>query len=445
MPSIERRYFKKFANSLSCHERGRSLFAGGVTHQTRFTSPFPVYFDSANGPFKYDVDGNEIIDYVMGAGSLIMGHSPPAVVAATAGQISRGTNLGGASTHEVRYAQAVQRLMPSMERIRFTNSGTEATLLALRIARAYTGKNRIIKFKEHFHGWHDYIVSESGGSIGGVPRSVLETVFAIPPSTDAVEDVLQQNGDIAALIVEPHGAHYGQFPLINPAFLREIRQLTEAHGVVFIMDEVITGFRLSTGGAHQRWNVGPDLITVAKIMGGGQPAGAVGGRAEIMDVMATRDDDSVWNKIGRVTQAGTFNGHPTAAVAGIATLEAIATKDIIPRADAMAQRLKQGLNHAFASTGVIGHAHGIASIIHVNLGGVCDCDGDLCTMPHEKIERTMTVEKTNALRRAMMVNGVDVQGGRAFMVSSAHEPEIIDRTIHSFLRSLKDLRAEGVV
>ncbi|MCH7787169.1 MAG: aminotransferase class III-fold pyridoxal phosphate-dependent enzyme [Chloroflexi bacterium] len=444
MSALEERYAQKFAKSVEWYERGKSLFAGGVTHQTRFTSPFPAYIEHAEGPFKYDVDGNQIIDYVMGNGSLLMGHSPPEVTAAVTAQAGRGTHLGGATTHEVRYAEAVKKLIPSLERVRFTSSGTESTYLALRLARAHTGKTKILKFHEHFHGWHDYATPESGQALGGVPQAILDSVVVAPTDSAELDRILSQDNDIAAVIVECNGAHYGTFPLQNPQFLQDIREITAKHGVVFIMDEVITGFRLSPGGAQVRWDLEPDLTTLAKIIAGGQPGAAVGGKAEIMELMTFRGD-SEWDNLHRVAQGGTYNAQPVTAAAGIATLEAIATQGVNARADAMAERLKNGLNEAFIRNEVTGHAHGIASIIHVNLGADCNCDRDLCTMPYEDIYRTMPASKTQAVRRAMLVNDVDMMGGRAFIVSSAHDEEVIDRTIESFSQSLKDLREEGVV
>ena len=444
MSALEERYAQKFAKSVEWYERGKSLFAGGVTHQTRFTSPFPAYIEHAEGPFKYDVDGNQIIDYVMGNGSLLMGHSPPEVTAAVTAQAGRGTHLGGATTHEVRYAEAVKKLIPSLERVRFTSSGTESTYLALRLARAHTGKTKILKFHEHFHGWHDYATPESGQALGGVPQAILDSVVVAPTDSAELDRILSQDNDIAAVIVECNGAHYGTFPLQNPQFLQDIREITAKHGVVFIMDEVITGFRLSPGGAQVRWDLEPDLTTLAKIIAGGQPGAAVGGKAEIMELMTFRGD-SEWDNLHRVAQGGTYNAQPVTAAAGIATLEAIATQGVNARADAMAERLKNGLNEAFIRNEVTGHAHGIASIVHVNLGADCNCDRDLCTMPYEDIYRTMPAAKTQAVRRAMLVNDVDMMGGRAFIVSSAHDEEVIDRTIEGFSQSLKDLREEGVV
>ena len=444
MATIEERFREKFAASEDWHRRGRELFAGGITHQTRFTSPFAVYIEHGDGPRKFDVDGNELIDYVMGNGSLLMGHNPSAVTDAVAAQAARGTHLGGATTHEIRYAEAVKRLMPNIERVRFTASGTESTYLALRLARAYTGKTKILKFHEHFHGWHDYVTPESGQALGGVPREILDTVVVAPVDAAAVDRILSEDDDIAAVIVECNGAHYGTFPLMNPDFLQDIRDVTSKHNVIFIMDEVITGFRLSPGGAQARWDLEPDLTTMAKIVAGGQPGAAVGGRADIMELMAFRDDPE-WDSVLRVPQGGTYNAQPVTVAAGVATLEAIATGEVNARADAMALRLREGLNEAFIQNEVTGHAHGIASIIHVNLGADCNCDRDLCNMSYREIYDTMPTEKTRAIRRAMLVNGVDMMGGRAFLVSSSHDEGIIDQTIEAFSQSLKDLRAESAL
>lgn len=444
MTTIEERFRDKFAASEDWHRRGRELFAGGITHQTRFTSPFAVYIERGDGPFKFDVDGNELIDYVMGNGSLLMGHNPSVVADAVAAQAVRGTHLGGATTHEIRYAEAVKRLMPNMERVRFTASGTESTYLALRLARAYTGKSKIVKFHEHFHGWHDYVTPESGQALGGVPKEVLDTVIVAPVDAAAVDRILSEDDDIAAVIVECNGAHYGTFPLMNPDFLHDIREITEKHNVIFIMDEVITGFRLSPGGAQSRWSLEPDLTTMAKIVAGGQPGAAVGGRADIMELMSFRDDPE-WDSVLRVPQGGTYNAQPVTVAAGVATLEAIATGEVNARADAMALRLRDGLNEVFIQNEVTGHAHGIASIIHVNLGADCNCDRDLCDMSYDEIYSSMPQEKTRAIRRAMLVNGVDMMGGRAFLVSSSHDEDVIDHTIEAFSQSLKDLRSESAL
>ena len=447
MPTIEERYRQKFAKSVDWYERGKTAFAGGVTHQSRFSSPFPTYYEHASGPFKYDVDGNEIIDYVMGNGSLLMGHSPKSVTDAVKAQIDRGTHLGGATTWEVEYAEAVKRLMPKLERIRFTSAGTESTLLALRIARAYTGKEKIIKFYEHFHGWHDYVVLDAGQSVGGVPQGVKDSMIIVPADIREVDRVLERDNDVAGVIVECNGAHFGTFPLKNPQFLHDLQDVCRKHNVVFIMDEVITGFRLSNGGTQERWGLDPDITTMAKIMAGGQPGAAVGGKAEIMEVMGFKEGDDEWNTQRRVAQGGTYNAQPITAAASIAQLTAIAEEPIVEMADRAAKRLKDGINEAFIKNEVMGHSHGISSLVQVNLGFDCNCDRDLCTMPYEEIYRSMPPEKTRALRRAVLVNGADGMdwNGMCFVVSSAHNDEVIDRTVEAFDGALKDLREEGVV
>ena len=451
MAKIEERFAQKFATSRDWHQRGRTLFPGGVSGQGKFGSSFPLCFEHAQGPYKHDVDGNQLIDYSMGSGSLIMGHSPPEVTAAIIAQADKGSIVGGSplsghTSHQIRYAEAIKRLMPSMERLTFTTSGTASTYLAMRLARAHTGKTKIVKFHEHFHGWHDYVTPESGQTLGGVPQAILDGVIVAPVDTGAVARILSEDNDIAAVIVEAHGAHYGTFPLPNPQFLQDLREITARHGVVFILDEVVTGFRLSPGGAQVLWDIEPDLTTLSKVMGGGQPGAAVGGKAEIMDLMALRGDPG-WDSVHRVAASGTFDALALTAAAGIATLEAIATKGVNAMADAMAQRLKDGLNEAYIKNEVPGHARGLASVVQVNLGADCDCDRELCTMSYEDIYRTATpFENTRLFRQAMAVNGVDLMGGMGgpcFMVSSSHDEGVIDRTIDAFSQSMKDLRAEG--
>ena len=444
--TLDEKYSEKFAKSMDWYERGKNLFAGGVTHQSRFTSPFPTYYEWAQGPFKYDVDGNEIIDYVMGNGSLIMGHNPPEVNEAVKAQMDRGTHLGGATTHEVRYAEAVKKLMPKLERIRFTASGTESTLLACRIARAHTGKTKIVKFNEHFHGWQDYLCIASGQSTGGVPQEVQDTVIVAPVDVRAVDRILAHDKNVAAVIVESNGAHFATFPLQNPTFLMDLQETCKKHGVLFIMDEVITGFRLSPGGAQELWDLDPDITTMAKIMAGGQPGSAVGGRAEIMEIMSATGDPE-WDGTRRAAQGGTYNANPTTAVAAIKVLEMLATQPINKMADTQARRLRDGINEEFIKNEVTGHAHGHSSLVQVNMGYDCNCDRTFCTMPFEEIYRSMPPEKTRALRRAVLVNGADGMdwNGMCFVVSSAHDDSVVDRTVEGFGQALRDLREEGVV
>ena len=444
MATIEERYLRKFPKSIEWQRRQNAAQVGGANQQTAAPAPPTLYIESGEGPFKYDVDGNEIIDYIMGSGSLLMGHSPPEVAAAMADQAKHGTHLGGPTPHRVRYAEAVKELMPSLEKIQFTSSGTDSSFLAIRLARAFSGKTKVVKFQEHFHGWNDFVSPESGQTLGGILQSSLDSVIVAPVDAAEVDRILAGDQDIAAVIVESNGAHFGSFPLQNPQFLHDLRDVTAKHGVIFIMDEVITGFRLSPGGAQVRWDLEPDLTTMAKIVAGGQPGGAVGGKAEIMEVLSP-SGDSEKDKYGRVAAGSTYDAQPVAIAAGMATLDAVANKGVNARADALALRLKDGLNETFIRNEVTGHAHGISSIVHLNLGADCSCDRGLCTMPYEEIYRTMPDEKINAFRRALLVNDVDLLVGRAFFLSSAHTEDLVDRTVESFSQALKDLREEAVI
>ena len=349
-----------------------------------------------------------------------------------------GTHM--ASELELRWAELVIDLIPSAERVRFTSSGTEATLLAIRLARIQTGKTKVVKFREHFHGWHDYLAPQSGiNTISGIPQETLSTVVVLEPEISALEQTLSQNQDIDAVILEPTGAHWGQFPLPNPDFLQELRELTAKHGVVMIMDEVITGFRISPGGAQGRFEVLPDLTTMGKIVAGGLPGGAVAGKTQIMDLMDADDDSK------RLSHSGTYNANPVSATAGITCLELVANEPVNERANSMAERLKRGLRDGLARTEVAGHVHGIASIVHVALGVECECGGDICTLPHSEIARATTPSRSQALNQAMLNEGVDIMMGIGFMVSAAHRREDIDRTVEAFEGALAALRHEGVV
>ncbi len=444
MASIIERYGEKFRKSGEMFERATSLIPGGG-HQSRTVFPHPVYVERGEGGLKYDIDGNELVDHMLGYGALILGNAHPKVTKAVSDRLAEGTHMGTATPIELRWAELVKDLVPSAERVRFTASGTESTLLAFRLARAHTGKRKVVKFREHFHGWHDYVSPESGiNTQSGIPDETLSSVIVIEPRIEALEQLLDRDRDIAAVIMEPTGGHWGQFPLANPGFLQSVREITESHGVVMIMDEVITMFRMSRGGAQGRFGVTPDLTTMAKIVAGGLPGGSVAGKAEIIDLMGTADVSN------HVAHPGTFNGNPLSATAGIAALETIATEPINERADAMADRLKLGLRDALSKREVTGHVHGIASIVHVALGVECDCGGDICTLPHSEIARATGGQGqygglSGPLKLAMLNEGVDMMGGIGFMVSASHREEDIDTTTGAFERSLVALRDEGYV
>ena len=444
MPSILEDYIARHQGSAQRYDEASRLFPGGVTHDTRYAQPFPLYMTHGAGPRKWDVDGNEYIDYVSGHGALLLGHSHPAIAEAVSRQITRGTHLGASTDEEVRWAKAIKVLIPSVEKVRFHSSGTEATLMAMRLARAYTGKNKVIKLQDHFHGWHDYAMAGSDRAAPGIPHATWGSMVVVSAGDlSAVEDALSRDSDIAALILEPTGAHYGQLPFNTPKYLKGLRELTSQHGVVLIFDEVVTGFRASPGGAQVRYGVRPDITTLAKIVAGGLPGGAVGGKADIIDMIAHRGDPE-WDNTRRVYHPGTFNANPLSAVAGATCLEMIATQPINKQADAMAARLKSGLNEIFGKMEVGGHAHGIASMVHVVLAD-CDCDRELCSMSHREIKEAAASAAVTAIKRGLQNNGVDIMGRDSFLVSGAHTEREINQTLEAFENTLAAVRAESVM
>ena len=285
---IEAEYRTRTRRSAELYEQARKVIPAGLTHDSRTLLPYPIYAARAAGPRKWDVDGNEYVDYFGGHGALLLGHGHPAVVEAIERQVKLGTHWGSSHELEVRWAELVNRLIPCAERVRFTASGTEASHLALRLARAFTGRPKVIRFVGHFHGWHDGVAPGGmshfeGGVPAGIPADLVEQTVLLPADdVSRVADTLASRDDVAAVMLEASGASWGQVPLPD-GFLAELRKVTRQHGAILIFDEVITGFRWSRGGAQGRFGITPDMCVLAKIVAGGLPGGAVAGRADIMD------------------------------------------------------------------------------------------------------------------------------------------------------------------
>src|SRR6266481_7470563 len=336
--------------SAAASEKASRLFPSGVTHDSRYIEPYGLYVTRAQGPRKWDVDGRCYVDYFGGHGALLLGHGHPKVVDAVQRQIERGTHFGASHETEIAWAEWVMRLVPSAERVRFTSSGTEATLMAVRLARAFTGKSKLIRFKHHFHGWHDHMTSGYASHFDGSPTpGVLpgvagELLLAEQNDAEGLARLLETNNDVAAAIIEPTGAHGAQLP-IDPKFLTELRELTRQHGVVLIFDEVVTGFRVSPGGAQAEYGIRPDLTTLAKILAGGLPGGAVAGRKDILDLL----DFQVTKGAGKekIAHPGTFNANPLSASAGIAALRIVRESDACARANRYGEDLRRRLNEVF--------------------------------------------------------------------------------------------------
>jgi glutamate-1-semialdehyde 2,1-aminomutase len=435
--------------SARLHRRALEIFPDGVTHDTRHFTPFPIYVERTAGSHKWDVDGNEYVDYVSGHGALLLGHGREEVVSAVREQAGRGTHYGASHALEIEWGSWVQRLIPSAERVRFTSSGTEAVQMAVRLARAYTGRDLLIKFDQHFHGWSDAVNATQSPELdepvcAGVPGVVAGQQIILPQNDPGalIRALESHAGTVAAVILEPTVAAMGAIP-IEPGFLHEVRELSARTGTVLIFDEVVTGFRVAPGGAQAYYGVTPDLTTLAKILAGGLPGGAVAGRADILGQIAFEEDGRPRGR--RVAHPGTFNANPLSAAAGAAALNIVATGEPHRRADAAALRLARGMNDLLARREIDGCVYGFGSILHLLLGQPCERPEDSITWQWQGEDRH-TMPRTPAdlaivYRRAMLNHGVDPMGLR-LIVGAAHTDADIDATLAAFEATLDEMRAE---
>ncbi len=448
--SILDEYVARHPRSAQLYQRALQSLPSGVTHDIRYLTPFPIYVEHARGARKWDVDGHELVDLVMGHGALFLGHAHPDITRAVTEQAARGTHYGAAHRLEVEWAEWVKRLVPSAEVVRFTNSGTEATLMALRLARSYTGRRKVLKFDYHFHGWHDavagarYSDSDTLRSAGVTPGALQDTISVPQGDLAAVAEHLGR-GDVAAVILEPTGASWGTLPLA-PSFLHDLRELTLRHGTVLIFDEVITGFRVAVGGAQGRYGVVPDLTCLAKIVAGGLPGGCVAGRAEVMSMLAFRGD-AAWDSRERVFHPGTFNANPLSAAAGTTMLSLIADGRYHRHADALTERLVREMNGLLARLEVPGCVYGLASYFHIVLGEDCPRPRDGIEWPADsgRLPPRMRPDLATNLKRAMLNHGVDLMGLSGGFLSGVHSERDVEAVLDAFEGSLHDLRRDGLV
>lgn len=336
-------------------EQAQQVIVGGVNSPVRAfrgVGGTPVFFRRGEGAYLIDVDDRRYVDYVLSWGPLVMGHAHPAVVEAVRQAAANGLSFGAPTELEVRMAERVRALVPSMELVRMVSSGTEATMTALRLARGYTGRDKIVKFEGCYHGHADSLLVKAGSgaltlgvpSSPGVPAAVAEHTINLPYNDlDAVEQTFARLGDqIAAIIVEPVAGNMNCV-LPQPGFLEGLRRVCDQYGSLLIFDEVMTGFRVALGGAQERYGIRPDLTTLGKVIGGGMPVGAIGGRRDIMEHLAP---------MGPVYQAGTLSGNPVAMAAGLATLEQLAQPGRIQAIEDYTSRLVQGLKQRAEAAGI---------------------------------------------------------------------------------------------
>lgn len=341
--------------SVTLFEQAQTLIPGGVDSPVRAFRAVggqPLFIQKGEGATLVDVDGNRYIDYVLSWGPLILGHAHPRVVTAVKGAAEDGTSFGAPSPLEIGLARRIQKQMPHVEMVRFVNSGTEAAMSALRLARAYRGRHKIVKFQGNYHGHADFLLVQAGSGVatlglpdspGVPPATVQDTLVARFNDLDSVAALFDRYPDeIAAVIVEPVAGNMGVVPPVD-GFLQGLREITKAHGALLIFDEVMTGFRVHPGGAQTLFGIQPDLTVLGKVIGGGLPIGAYGGRREIMAQVAPS---------GPVYQAGTLSGNPLAMAAGIATLEALQEPGLWEQMTGAVARLAHGIGSAAASAGV---------------------------------------------------------------------------------------------
>jgi len=423
----------EFKNSRALFARARQLIPGGVNSPVRAFKSVgadPVFIQSGEGATLTDVDGNRYIDYVGSWGPLIHGHKDAATRAAIDTALDHGWTFGAPTDNEVRLAQLICEFMPSIQLVRMVNSGTEATMSVIRLARAATGRDRIIKFAGCYHGHHDSLLVSAGSGLAtlGTPSSpgvtagtVNDTIVCKFNDIEDARAAFDTHGShIAAVIVEPVAGNMGVVP---PAagFLEELRRLCDDHGALLIFDEVMTGFRVSRGGAQERFGVTPDLTTLGKIIGGGMPVGAYGGRADLMEQIAPA---------GPVYQAGTLSGNPVAMAAGIATLTQLQDRSAFATLESLGERLELGIQNALASLDVAHTTARVGSMFTLffsadpiqNFDDALKCDTD----------------KFASCFRSLLSRGIYLPASQfeSWFISLAHTPAMIDATVEAVAEAL---------
>jgi glutamate-1-semialdehyde 2,1-aminomutase len=427
---------KGFQRSIAYYDQAVKVIPGGVNSPVRAFKSVemnPVVLERGEGSRVWDVDGNEYIDYICSWGPLILGHSHPSVVEAVKAAAEKGTSFGALTEIEVKMAQLVAEIVPSVEVVRMVNSGTEATMSALRLARAYTRRNKIVKFEGSYHGHSDSLLIKAGSGVAtlglpdspGVPENTAQHTLTVPYNDlDSARVAFQKFGhDIAAVIVEPVAGNMGVVPP-EPGFLEGLRRLTSHYGALLIFDEVMTGFRVDYHCAQGKYGVMPDLTTLGKVIGGGLPVGAYGGRREIMEMVAPT---------GPVYQAGTLSGNPLAMAAGYATLQELGKPGVYEQLEAKAARLEEGFRQNAEEAGIPYHINRVGSMVCLFFTG-------------EKVVSYTQAKQSDTKRfaryfRLMLEQGILLPPSQfeGMFVSTAHSDEDIERTIEANRNALKQL------
>ncbi|RJP54294.1 MAG: glutamate-1-semialdehyde-2,1-aminomutase [Anaerolineaceae bacterium] len=420
--------------SISLFQEAQTLFPGGVNSPVRAfraVGEQPLFIERGEGPYLFDVDGNRYIDYVLSWGPLITGHAHPDVVKAIQEAALMGTSYGAPSPLEIELAKSIMEFMPNIEMIRFVNSGTEATMSALRLARAYTKREKIIKFDGCYHGHADMLLVQAGSGVAtlglpdspGVPSAVAsDTLVAQFNDLESVEALFKKYPDqIAGLIVEPVAGNMGVVPPL-PGFLEGLRKLATEHATLLIFDEVMTGFRVHKGGAQTLYNIKPDLTTLGKVIGGGLPVGAYGGKKEIMQMVAP---------LGPMYQAGTLSGNPLAMSAGIAALSLIRGEEVWRKLEQAVVKLEAGVASASKQAGIPIQQTRVGTMFTTFFSETKPVGWNTVKVA-DKVQFGKFFQK-------MLENGVYLAPSQfeAGFISTLHTDEIIDKTIEAVTESFR--------
>jgi glutamate-1-semialdehyde 2,1-aminomutase len=427
---------KKFNNSKSLFKKAAALIPGGVNSPVRAFRAVggnPIFIERAKGSRIYDADGNSYLDYVLSWGPMILGHSHPRVVKALKSAVGKGTSYGAPTALETELAELVLKIYPSMEKVRMVNSGTEATMSAIRLARGFTGRDKIIKFEGCYHGHADGLLVKAGSGATtfgvpdspGVPKSYARNTLTLPYNDiGALKSAIEKEWrSLACVIIEPVVGNIGCV-LPKPGFLETLRKLTRKHGIVLIFDEVMTGFRVSFGGAQAFYGIDPDMTCLGKVIGGGLPVGAYGGKKEIMKMVSPE---------GPVYQAGTLSGNPLAMTAGIETIKELSQKGMYKKLEEKSSKLEKGLVDAAKRAGVRTRFYRAGSMF-------CTYFTDSEVFDY-KTAKTSDTSKFSRFFSEMLQRGVNLAPSQfeAGFMSLAHTDKDIENTVKAAYEALKKI------
>lgn len=435
-----------FKHSRRLHARAQAAMPDGVAAYSQSRAPHPIYLAGAHEARLVDIDGNEYIDYMLGAGPLVLGHRHPKIIEAIQTALHEGIPNIGVCERQIELAELLQRYLPSMEQIRFLPTGTEAVQAAIRVARRFTGRQLIAKFEGAYHGQAENVLISVDGSAETrgpasapnavpyhcpVPAEVLKLTVVLPfNDIDACTALIEQHAkDLALVLVEPMLGFSGAIPA-EPEFLRALREVTARHGVLLAFDEVITGFRLAMGGGQEFYRVTPDLTVLGKAIGGGMPLAAFGGRKDVMDYLSVTEHPEDY-----VFQSGTFSAFPISVAAGLATLRTMAATNAIAGTNAIGEQMRAGLRKVISDCGFAASVTGVGSLFHIHF-------------TNRKVRSAREAGKANQaliqeLHQRLLAYGIYFYRGRLGFLSTAHASDDIGMTLDSVQTVLQQLKEEG--